>query len=109
MVDPCRTSLERFTHASEAEVKTLIMKSPSKSCSLDPMPTWLLKLCVGELLHIITAMVNVSMDSGRVVPAIKCAQIIPLLKKLEGSRFSVEAKVRSDNAWDELLSPRHPD
>ena len=43
------TPLERFTSASEDEVKTLIMKSPSKSCSLDPVPTWLLKLCVGEL------------------------------------------------------------
>ena len=30
------TSLERFTHASEDEVKILIMKSPSKSCSIDP-------------------------------------------------------------------------
>ena len=75
------TPLERFTHASEDEVKTLIMKSPSKSCSLDPVPTWLLKLCVGELLPIITAIVNVSMDSSCVPLAFKCAQIRPLLKK----------------------------
>jgi len=34
------TPLEKFTDASEDEVKTLIMKSPSKSCSLDLMPTW---------------------------------------------------------------------
>jgi len=38
------TPLERFTHASEDEVKTLIMKSSSQSCSLDPMPIWPLKL-----------------------------------------------------------------
>ena len=75
------TPLERFTHASEDEVKTLIMKSPSKSCSLDLMPTWLLKLHVSELLPIITAIVNVSMDSWRVPPVFKCAQIRPLLKK----------------------------
>ena len=75
------TPLERFTHASEDEVKTLIMKSPSKSCSLDPMPTWLLKLCVSELVPIITAIVNVSMDICRVPPVFKCAQIRPLLKK----------------------------
>ena len=73
--------LERFTHTSEDEVKTLIMKSPSKSCSLDLMPTWLLKLHVSELLPIITAIVNVSMDSWRVPPVFKCAQIRPLLKK----------------------------
>ena len=62
-------------------MKTLIMKSPSKSCSLDLMPTWLLKLYVSELLPIITAIVNVSMDSWRVPPVFKCAQIRPLLKK----------------------------
>jgi len=57
------------------------MQSASKSCSLDPVPTWLLKLCVSALLLIITAIVNVSIDSGRVPPAFKCAQIRPLLKK----------------------------
>ena len=45
------------------------------------MPTWLLKLHVSELLPIITAIVNVSMDSWRVPPVFKCAQIRPLLKK----------------------------
>jgi len=45
------------------------------------MPTWLLKLCVSELLPIITAIVNVSMDSCRVPLVFKCAQIWPLLKK----------------------------
>ena len=68
------TPLERFTHASEDEVKTLIMKPLSKSRSLDPVSTRLLKLCVGELLPIITAIVNVSMDSGYVPPALKSAQ-----------------------------------
>ena len=72
---------ERFTHASEDEVKTLILNSPSKSCCLDPMPTWVLNLCVSELLPIITAIVKVSMDSCRVPPVFKCAQIQPLLKK----------------------------
>jgi len=81
-ISSVNTPLERFTHASEDELQTLIMKSPSKSCSLDfPVPTWLLKLCVGELLPIITAIFNVSMDSGQVPPAFKCAQIRPLLKK----------------------------
>jgi len=75
------TPLERFTHASEDEVKTLIMKSPSKSCSLDPMPTWLLKLCVSELLPIVTTIVNVSMENGHVPTAFKSAKIRLLLKK----------------------------
>ena len=74
------TPLERFTRASDDEVKTLILNSPDKSCHLDPMSTWLLKLCVDELLPIITAIVNASMDSSCVPRAFKCAQIRPLLK-----------------------------
>ena len=62
-------------------MKTLILNSPDKSCDLDPMPTWLLKLCVDELLPSITAIVNASMDSSCVPRALKCAQIRPLLKK----------------------------
>ena len=75
------TPLERFTRASDDEVKILILSSLDNSCDLDPKPTWLLKLCVDELLPIITAIVNASMD-GRCVPrAFNCAQIRPLLKK----------------------------
>ena len=29
--------------ATTLEVRTIIVNSPSKSCELDPMPTWLLK------------------------------------------------------------------
>ena len=36
----------------------IIKLSPNKSCELDPLPTWLLKLCAQELAPIITAIVN---------------------------------------------------
>ena len=75
------TPLERFTRASDDEVKTLILNSPDKSCDLDPMPTWLLKLCADELLPIITAIGNASMDSSCVPRGFKCAQVRPLIKK----------------------------
>ena len=45
------------------------------------MPTWLLKLCVDELLPIIISIVNASMDSSCVPRAFMCDQIRPLLKK----------------------------
>ena len=35
---------------SEEEVYKIIMKSSSKSCSLDPIPIWLPKKCIGTLL-----------------------------------------------------------
>lgn len=55
--------LERFTPASEDEVRELILRIPYKSCSLDPLPTWLLEQSVDVLLPIITAaMINKSLD-----------------------------------------------
>jgi len=38
--------LEIFRPTSEVEVKEIIVKSPNKSCDLDPLPSWLLKKCV---------------------------------------------------------------
>ena len=42
--------LVKFNPASEEEIQKIIKKSPNKSCELDPVPTWLLKLCLHELL-----------------------------------------------------------
>ena len=53
--------LEMFRPTSEVEVKEIIIKSPNKSCDLDPLPTWLLKKCVDQLLPLITAIINRSM------------------------------------------------
>jgi len=55
---------EMFRPTSEVEVKEIIIKSPNKSCDLDPLPTWLLKKCVDQLLLLITAIVDRSMDDS---------------------------------------------
>ena len=47
--------------AKTLEVRTIIMNSPSKSCELDPMPTWLLKKCIDEIPQIIVRLVNTSL------------------------------------------------
>ena len=57
------------------------MNSPTKSCTLDPIPTFLLKECITELLPIITAIVNASLRSTKVPSTFKNAVITPLLKK----------------------------
>ena len=67
--------------ASEEEVREIIQKSPNKSCELDPIPTWLLKDCLDELLPLITDIVNTSMKAGSVPKDFKSARIRPLLKK----------------------------
>ena len=47
--------------ATEAEIWNIIKLSPGKSCELDPLPTWLLKECIAELVPLITDIVNMSL------------------------------------------------
>jgi len=72
------------THNNEIiidEVQNIIIKSPSKCCSLDPVPTQFVKLCVGELIYIITAIVNVYLHTNRFLPAFMGAQLRSLIRK----------------------------
>ena len=73
--------LHDFDPATPDEVRKIILKSPTKSCSLDPIPTFLLKDCINELVPIITSIINSSIASGRVPQAFKTAVVTPLLKK----------------------------
>ena len=56
---------EKFDVLSEEEVSDIIMGSSNASCQLDPIPTWLLKLCGSELIPVITKMINLSKTSSR--------------------------------------------
>ena len=44
------TPLTTFMDATELEIRIIIKLSPAKSCELDPLPTWLLKECIAELV-----------------------------------------------------------
>ena len=46
------------------EVREVILSSSNKTCDLDPIPTWLLKKCIDQLLPIITAIINSSISPG---------------------------------------------
>ena len=67
---------------TQEEISKIILKSPNKQCYLDPMPTWLVKECVNELLPLITEIVNASLKLGNVPEPLKHVIIRPLLKKL---------------------------
>ena len=73
---------EKFDVLSEKEVSDIVMGSSNASCQLDPIPTWLLKLCGSELIPLITKMINLSLQQGQVPDGWKAALIRPLLKKL---------------------------
>ena len=70
-----------FSQVSEEEVKTIILSTPPKSCSLDPLPTEMLIKNIDVLCTTITNIINESLLSGVVPDSFKHAIIKPLLKK----------------------------
>ena len=74
-------SLEMFSPATEVEVREAISSLPSKSCSLDPVPTWLLKQSLEPLLPIITSIINQSLLHSKVPSYFKHSIVRPILKK----------------------------
>ena len=57
------------------------MKSPSKSCSLEPVPTFLVCEVIDLLLLFVTELVNTSLRQGQLPTSQKHAVITPLLTK----------------------------
>ena len=83
-INPAQQNITRLCvlrPATALEVRTIIMNSPSKSFELDPMPTWLLKKCIDEILPIIVRLVNTLLRSGRFPDSFKGAVIRSILKK----------------------------
>ena len=66
---------------TESKVRKIIAKSPTKSCSLDPAPTWMAKDSVDELIPMVTILVNWSLQSAKVPDSMKQALVTLLLKK----------------------------
>ena len=64
------------------EVRKLVVKSASKCCELDPMPTQLLKQNIEIVLPTITRMINISLLEGKFTTNLKEALLRPLLKKM---------------------------
>jgi len=54
---------------------------PAKSCSLDPIPTWLLKLLTPHIAPIICKLCNLSLHNGVFPTPLKQALVLPILKK----------------------------
>jgi hypothetical protein len=77
----CATLLESLAPVTEEVVQKLISRFPAKSCSLDPIPTCLLKSCIDVLLPVVTSIVNLSMSTSRMPTSMKKAVVTPLLKK----------------------------
>ena len=73
--------LSNLRPCTTEEIKKIVSKSPSKSCSLDPIPTDLLKQCSDILLPVIKDIINIFIGQGTVSDLFKVARVWPLLKK----------------------------
>ena len=70
-----------FRQVSEEAFDKIIKTSPTKSCLLDPLPTFLIKECIDILLPSLTKLVNCSLMEGCVPDAFKSAVVTPVIKK----------------------------
>ena len=69
-----------FRPVTDAEVYKLLKQSPSKFCSIDPVPTKLVKDCSDVLTPLIKVIVNLCLRDG-LPDTLKTAIIKPILKK----------------------------
>lgn len=70
-----------FNCVSVEELLELAQELPNKSCDLDPLPMWLFKACLPELINIIHYIVNESLKTGVFPTDLKTAIVRPSLKK----------------------------
>ena len=74
--------LASFRPVTAAEISTMIRKAPAKQCTLDPLPTWLLKSACDTLSPVIARMCNASIEQCTFPHNHKSAVVRPLLKKV---------------------------
>ena len=75
-----------FKAVTETELLEIVKSMPSKFCSLDPIPTWLFKECLPELLPLLHYIVNQSLETGTFPCNLQHAVVKPTLKKNDMDR-----------------------
>ena len=75
------STLNSFSAITEESLVDLIMRSPCKHSSMDPLPSWLLKQCVSLLAPFLTRLINLSIADSAVPKCMKMAIVTPILKK----------------------------
>ena len=75
------TTLDYFKETSGTEVGKIIKSSKSTTCSLDPLPTEIIKKTSSAHIPALTRLINTSFESGIVPVPLKKALVTPILKK----------------------------
>ena len=74
------SKLDHFQLVETNDIVKTISSTPSKSCALDPIPTWLIKKC-SAIPPLLRDVVNHSLSSASMPTSLKQAHVIPILKK----------------------------
>ncbi|KAB5528772.1 hypothetical protein PHYPO_G00144010 [Pangasianodon hypophthalmus] len=75
------SALSHFSLISTSDLPDLLEGMKTSTCSLDPIPSTLVKACLPALSPLITSLINSSLSTGSVPSALKLAAITPILKK----------------------------
>ena len=81
MTDTHTEEMASLAATTEDEVRKIILVGPSKTCSLDPMPTPMVKDCLQEVAPAITNIINSSIAEDIVPTTLKHANVVPVLNK----------------------------
>ena len=74
-------TMDSFQPIAMEKLKKLVLSGNSKCCSLDPIPTSLLKEHLDTLLPVIDQIVNKSISTGYFPSTLRIARVSPILKK----------------------------
>uniref|UniRef100_A0A3B5PRX1 Reverse transcriptase domain-containing protein n=2 Tax=Xiphophorus maculatus TaxID=8083 RepID=A0A3B5PRX1_XIPMA len=80
-LSPPAHSFSSFQLPTTSEITSLIHKSNSSTCLLDPLPTVLVKACASTIIPLISTIIHSSLSTGKVPASFKIAAITPILKK----------------------------
>ena len=78
---PVRSGLNMFQSLNVENVVKIVRGINAKTCSLDPIPTGILKECLDVWAPVLTLVVNKSFESGVFPDDCKSAIVRPLIKK----------------------------
>ena len=76
-----KTCLSQFSDVTVTETESVMLSMKPTSCSLDPAPTWLVKMFISDLAPIFCSIANLSLQSGIFPDSEKRAVVTPLIKK----------------------------
>ena len=74
-------ALTNFQLLSCEDVSKIVLASPAKTCDVDPVLTELHKKVLLAIIHLLTKLVNESLQTGEFPDDLKKALVTPLLKK----------------------------